>query len=194
MNNAQIYKPVTLLPLLFTTSIAGLAIYAWYLAIRLPHLATLKGRIFTADMFTALPFAFINGLALSLVFILFWNNRHRLRVVFGFNWGRLIGAACLLLIAPIALAGPLPVTFFFTVTFTLNIFTSLIWELRLDTLFSFFRYAGTVILGLAVCYPISCFFVSGIKNKLLRGAAYSLAFSAIYSGHVLWNGIERFVL
>ena len=80
------------------------AVLIWALAVfwRAPMLAGQPGMVFVVSPLTAVPFALVLAYGLAVIVVLFWENAHRLRRVFHWNLGRVIGAVALAIVTPVA--------------------------------------------------------------------------------------------
>ena len=118
------------------------------------------------------------SLALGTIFSLGLSNRKRWRIVFHPNRGRIFGAVILSFLTPLQIFSYVPMILGPTFLF----FISAV-PLRLIVGF---------LLSTLMWYPVSCLLVSGVRNRLLRVALFSLMWWGSYSGLLLYLGYRVF--
>ena len=164
-----------------------LAVLIWAVAVfwRAPMLIGQPRMVFVASPLTAVPFALVLAYGVAAIVVLFWSNRHRLRRVFRWNLGRVIGALALALVMPLAVFDWLPwilggvAAMLFV---PLAVSTGDLWGL------------GIVLLAVGLWYPVAALIVSGTRSRWLRFGLFCLMFWAGYSGLVLFTGVRHFSL
>lgn len=164
-----------------------LAVLIWVLAVfwRAPMLLGQPRMIFVVSPLTAVPFALVLAYGVAAIVVLFRSNRHRLRRVFRWNLGRMIGALALALVMPLAvfdwlqwiLGGVAAMLFV-----PLAVSTGNLWGL------------GIVMLAVGLWYPVAALIVSGTRSRWLRFGLFCLMFWAGYAALVLFAGVWHFSL
>ena len=129
-------------------------------------------------LWIAIIASLLASLALGVVFSLGLSNRRRWRIVFHPNRGRIIGAVILSFLTPLQIFSYVPMILGPTFLF----FISAV-PLRLIVGF---------LLSTLMWYPVSCLLVSGVRNRLLRVALFSLTWWGSYSGLLLYLGYRVF--
>lgn len=138
--------------------------------------------VFVVSPLTAVPFALVLAYGVAVIAVLFWGNRRRLRRVLRWNRGRVIGAAALAFVTPIAVFDWVP------------------WILGGLTLFVLGNPLGVGLLALILAfasgfwYPVAALIVSGTRSRWLRFGLFCLMFWAGYAALVLFGGVWHFSL
>ena len=163
-----------------------MAVLIWALAVfwRAPMLVGQPGMVFVVSPLTAVPFALVLAYGVAAIAVLFWGNRHRLRRVFRWNWGRVMGAAALALVTPVAVFDWVP---WILGGLTAMLFVPMVatgdpWGL------------GIVLLAVGLWYPVAALIVSGTRSRWLRFGLFCLMFWAGYAALVLFGGVWHFSL
>ena len=142
-----------------------------------------------------LPASFVASLVfaagLALLTAIAWLHRSRFRVVFRFSRARIIGAAILTALTPIAVFSGVPwlllplaiFGFSFTVTGDSGL------DLR-----PLFAPLTALMASLVVTFPMSCLLVAGLRSRLLRFGGFALIWWSAYAFIVLAFGLRKFVL
>ena len=163
-----------------------MAVLIWALAVfwRAPMLVGQPRMVFVVSPLTAVPFALVLAYGVAAIAVLFWGNRHRLRRVFRWNWGRVMGAAALALVTPVAVFDWVPWILggLTAMLFVPMIATGDLWGL------------GIMMLAVALWYPVSALIVSGTRSRWLRFGLFCLMFWSGYAGLVLFTGVRHFSL
>lgn len=138
-----------------------------------------------------LPFAALFAFGLSVVIALAIANRHRWRVVFWHNPGRIIGALALAFVTPVAVFSWLP-------SIIGGLLVVLVIGATNGELMAaskmIFRILSWFLLAAVLWYPISCLIVSGLTSRWARVAVFSLMYLSAYSAIILVLGTRVFRL
>ena len=163
-----------------------MAVLIWALAVfwRAPMLLGQPRMVFVASPLTAVPFALVLAYGVAVIAVLFWVNAHRLRRVLRWNWERVIGAAALACVTPVAVFDWLP--------WILGGVTALLFvpKVAMGDLWGL----GIVTLAVGLWYPVAALIVSGTRSRWLRFGLFCLMFWAGYAALVLFGGVWHFSL
>lgn len=160
----------------------GTILWLGYILWRAP-LLLLHDVYWLAGPVSAMLLALWIGYAISVIVLLFWRNRHRLRSVLRPNKGRMITSILLALLTPFGMVGKAPLTW--------GAVALMLSFAPLKMLVFIFPK----LLPLILCnYPISAVVISGVKQKPLRTAIFCLILWAEVAALVLWRGIHTFSL
>ena len=163
-----------------------MAVLIWALAVfwRAPMLVGQPRVVFVVSPLTAVPFALVLAYGVAVIAVLFWVNRHRLRRVFRWNWGRVIGAVALAFVTPVAVVDGMP---WILGGLTAMLLVPMVATGNLGGL-------GIVMLVAGLWYPVSALIVSGTRSRWLRFGLFCLMFWAGYAALVLFGGVSHFSL
>ncbi|MES2432313.1 MAG: hypothetical protein V4586_00630 [Pseudomonadota bacterium] len=163
-----------------------LAVLIWALAVfwRAPMLVDQPRMVFVVSPLTAMPFALVLAYGVAVIGVLFCGNMHRLRRVLRWNLGRVIGAAALAFVTPVAVFDWVPWILggVAAVLFVPKVTSGDLWGL------------GIVMLAVGLWYPVSALIVSGTRSRWLRFGLFCLMFWAGYAALVLFGGVAHFSL
>ncbi|MGJ8610549.1 MAG: hypothetical protein ACSHWY_05620 [Octadecabacter sp.] len=175
MNNVQPkYTPPRAIALTL-----GLVIFALYQVARRPDLLASSKLGDPAPLGLALLFSAIMGYGLTMLVWLMWRTYGQIWYTFRPTRGRVIGAFCLAMVAPIVVFSYVPwiigpILFFSLASEPLHV---LEWA----------TYATLA------AYPIAAMIVRHTyQRRLLRIGLFALCFWTAYSAHMLWAGVAIF--
>jgi hypothetical protein len=132
---------------------------------------------------------FASGTALLLAILL--QNRGRYRQVFRISRARLIGAAALAALTPLGIFSGVPWILLPMLVFLIAAASSTgagLGGMAIPMM------AATLVIAITLAYPIACLLVSGLRNRFLRFAGFTLVWWSAYCLVLMLFGLRKFVL
>lgn len=179
---------------LWLTGMFGLATFTIYRLLWVGHFTagpvnSSTGRALSVPASLLASLVFAAGLALLTAIA--WLHRGRFRVVFRFSRARIVGAAILTALTPIAVFSGVPWLLLplviFGFSFTISGDSGLDFRPLLTPL-------AALMASLFITFPISCLLVAGLRSRSIRFGGYALIWWSAYAFIQLVFGLRKFML